>query len=501
MDLSDLIGLPANLPVVRTSEIQQSAKSQGIEGTLFLSEFGDADGEPSSEWSRLEEMPPIAGRDMKSLTGRSETIEDLAVPAAAGLFRKAPEWPNPTEIEPSRPTASNPKIDEDAPVDSDAQIVGGPPVDGDARAVGDNGRVANVSVERPASVETSQNPPSGKQQSVEPTPRPTEQPLLPDVQALRESQPNGHAGIKLEERLGPVSASVDAQNARMGMDISQQNSTAKSDAQPGTLVISSTADRKITRPEARPVSQLPSREGAEQHFDRTVQNSERTFEAGDLRRSYKGVNTEGVALRHQKIIPAQSPQPAVIQADDGIGQKIGTGPSEKLMGADSSFEHLGKSPSGVSEVALGSSSANLRSPLPSVANVYAPNPAVQVAAQILAKGGNGDVREFEIRLDPEELGKLRINIGPKELGLVVTITAERQETLELLRRHSDDLLENLEHMGFDGAALEFHQGHETDQQFDQDDEATFLPPSLEPIQELPHQQVTTIRNDRLDIRL
>ncbi|MGG7566968.1 flagellar hook-length control protein FliK [Rhodovulum sp. DZ06] len=69
--------------------------------------------------------------------------------------------------------------------------------------------------------------------------------------------------------------------------------------------------------------------------------------------------------------------------------------------------------------------------------------AAAVAAQLapaLRRGGDGST---EIRLDPPELGRVRVTLRTDEAGLVATITAERPETVDLMRRHADLLLRDL----------------------------------------------------------
>lgn len=62
-----------------------------------------------------------------------------------------------------------------------------------------------------------------------------------------------------------------------------------------------------------------------------------------------------------------------------------------------------------------------------------------------------------IQLDPIELGTVAFNMETGPAGLVVTIIAERPETMELLRRHADQFLADLRQSGFQGASLQFGQ--------------------------------------------
>ena len=61
----------------------------------------------------------------------------------------------------------------------------------------------------------------------------------------------------------------------------------------------------------------------------------------------------------------------------------------------------------------------------------------------------------EIALSPAELGHLRMSIVVEGDGLQIHLTADRAETLDLLRRHGDLLQEEMRAAGFTGASLSF----------------------------------------------
>jgi flagellar hook-length control protein FliK len=64
-------------------------------------------------------------------------------------------------------------------------------------------------------------------------------------------------------------------------------------------------------------------------------------------------------------------------------------------------------------------------------------------------------RQIELRLDPPELGAVRFGIDSQAAGLVVTIIAERPDTIDLMRRHAEQFLADLRQAGFHGASLQF----------------------------------------------
>lgn len=64
-------------------------------------------------------------------------------------------------------------------------------------------------------------------------------------------------------------------------------------------------------------------------------------------------------------------------------------------------------------------------------------------------------KAVEISLGPDELGRVRMSLVTSEAGVSIAITAERPETLELLRRHSDMLSQEFLRLGYEQTAFEF----------------------------------------------
>ena len=93
--------------------------------------------------------------------------------------------------------------------------------------------------------------------------------------------------------------------------------------------------------------------------------------------------------------------------------------------------------------AAGASSASFQA--------QAPAPDRQLADAIVRTRDDGII---EIRLDPVELGRVTVLLGTDHrsgLGII----AERLETLDLIRRHSDQLLQDLQDNGMPDARLDF----------------------------------------------
>ena len=110
-------------------------------------------------------------------------------------------------------------------------------------------------------------------------------------------------------------------------------------------------------------------------------------------------------------------------------------------------------------------------PLPAVAEPRAPQATSglqlrahrhETAMQVIRQIGEaivdrgGDV--VELRLEPEELGHVRFRMTGGEHALSMTILADRPETLDLLRRHVDQLARHLDDLGCSATQFRFGEG-------------------------------------------
>ncbi len=70
--------------------------------------------------------------------------------------------------------------------------------------------------------------------------------------------------------------------------------------------------------------------------------------------------------------------------------------------------------------------------------------AAQINDVMMRRGDGG----FELALHPEELGRVRVLMKPTEGAMTLAIVAERPETLDLMRRHIDQLAAEFRDMGY-----------------------------------------------------
>lgn len=76
-------------------------------------------------------------------------------------------------------------------------------------------------------------------------------------------------------------------------------------------------------------------------------------------------------------------------------------------------------------------------------------------AQILHHAAEAQMRQVEVMLAPEELGRLKFQIRHHGEAVSIFLSAERADTLDMLRRNGEDLLREFRQAGFSGASLEF----------------------------------------------
>lgn len=79
----------------------------------------------------------------------------------------------------------------------------------------------------------------------------------------------------------------------------------------------------------------------------------------------------------------------------------------------------------------------------------------QIASIFMSQDISGEIRTTELQLRPENLGKVRLEIHTTSDAVQIRISAERSETLDLLRKDSSQLVNELRQQGLGSATLSF----------------------------------------------
>lgn len=147
------------------------------------------------------------------------------------------------------------------------------------------------------------------------------------------------------------------------------------------------------------------------------------------------------------------------------------------------------------------SSAILSSLAPASAPVVA-TPA-QLAPIVMSAARQNGAADITVTLSPDELGTLHMRVSMEGDSLRITLLADRPETLDLLRRHGDQLLADLRNLGFGGATLGFGSsgGGTATQRFAEHREPSDALPGTMPPQQTSPAPSRMHRAGGIDIRL
>jgi hypothetical protein len=126
----------------------------------------------------------------------------------------------------------------------------------------------------------------------------------------------------------------------------------------------------------------------------------------------------------------------------------------------------------------------------------------QIAGQITAALVQTEGKATEIALAPEELGRVRLRLEPDAANpdrMVVMISIERPETLDLFRRNAAELTDALRQAGYGGVDIGFgrERGNDTPQRDDRSGQMVDAAPDAHPIAPA----ATRLAGASLDLRL
>lgn len=87
-----------------------------------------------------------------------------------------------------------------------------------------------------------------------------------------------------------------------------------------------------------------------------------------------------------------------------------------------------------------------------------PGPSQETLRQMADALHRAPDGKLELTLRPEELGRLRMTLTPHDNGISVTIHADRVDTVDLMRRHIDQLGQEFRDLGYRDIRFDFGQG-------------------------------------------
>ena len=151
---------------------------------------------------------------------------------------------------------------------------------------------------------------------------------------------------------------------------------------------------------------------------------------------------------------------------------------------------------------LMSESRNLieRPSMPSPAPATAMTAAVtdhtlaQIRGQMAIVTLSRDGTQTELRLDPAELGRVRITLEIVDGHVTAHMSPDRPDVMDLLRRHADSLTADLLASGFDSAEMTFSEGG------DEQQAGQSSPTTIDPTADTAEIKLS-LPSDRLDLRL
>lgn len=80
----------------------------------------------------------------------------------------------------------------------------------------------------------------------------------------------------------------------------------------------------------------------------------------------------------------------------------------------------------------------------------------QITASLATRSNSADrAAPIEIALDPPELGQVRISVARGDDGMVLNLTIDRPETLDLMRRHASLLAQEFQRHGLENSGFTF----------------------------------------------
>ncbi len=283
-------------------------------------------------------------------------------------------------------------------------------------------------------------------------------PMTPVAQVISPTPPEGEAGFRGGKSRGPGAVGAPATGVKTGKQAGRLPGEVA--GQPGTALAAEPSEVE-PRP-AGPVRAVATMEPAGGNPQAVVQQGPAPLPERPLpERTQRGAQSDPERTSRDEPALRLSSGAHVggwpARATGAMGSEAGAGSLGGLANASLLNDAAFPVEPGVAEVVPGDVRSVPREgaagPPPVFSAPETPrNVALQIAEVIRASGE----RAVELRLQPEELGRVHLTMSQDATGtLTVSLNAERAETLDLLRRNIDMLGADLRELGYESVDFSF----------------------------------------------
>ncbi len=268
----------------------------------------------------------------------------------------------------------------------------------------------------------------------------------------------------LEARLPVINASLNSsvQGHFSGPDMRVRGKGAPLPAAPSyTPVVNSASSRKVPEDQGAPGSPVPLMKPQTEYALEKVQAAAPDQAIAD------GVFSAADGKPEAPISSAEKQTPSVVGAIPALALPVDTSAAERIEVSEAAPVVPGPE-TGRPET--------VRDIQRVIADPQVPRQIGEQLAAAVRQGVNGPV---EVTLNPEELGRVKLTLTTTEASILVTMTVERPETADLMRRHLAALGAEFSALGYSDIAFEFTE-HGGDPDTSPDDQTTGTPPQTDP---------------------
>ncbi|GAA5074965.1 hypothetical protein GCM10023209_22570 [Roseibacterium beibuensis] len=206
--------------------------------------------------------------------------------------------------------------------------------------------------------------------------------------------------------------------------------------------------------------------------------------------------------REDRIQPLRLDTAPSADAMKGTGvDKAATGPSGASAEGANGGEPIPPTPPAMSAPPVAMPTGSAQTP----AAGLPPMPVAQQISLAISTAEQARETPLDLALDPPELGRVRLSVSEQGGTLTLAITADRPETVELMRRHLDVLQQEASRLGLDALQVRLSQGgqpgHDGNGARPQTGDTGLAPHGTDETDPHPHHDPQRAHDGALDLRL